>query len=374
MPLVQDEDKYVPGEEKYWVAFSRVSGIGLVRLQRLEAFFGSLEAAWRASAGGLMAAGLEPKLVERTLILRRTFQPEREEERIADLEIQAVYLHHPTYPERLRQVDNPPPVLYIKGKLTPSDDYALAVVGTRRATSYGREATHKIVSELARQGMTIVSGLAVGIDTFAHHAALAANGRTIAILGCGVDILYPLSNVRLAAQICEGHGALIAEYPPGTQPEPGNFPPRNRIISGLSRGVLVVESGLKGGALITVDFANEQGRDIFAVPGSILNKASDGTNALLRQGAKAVMCAGDILEDLNLMRLADQVEVRQVVGTNDVERALLRILADQPLHVDEICQASGLASNDVSSALVMMELKGMIKNLGAMRYIVAKGA
>ncbi len=373
MPLVQDEDKYVPGEEKYWVAFSRVSGIGLMRLQRLETFFGSLEAAWNASAGALMTAGLEPKLVERTLTLRRTFQPEREEARIAGLNIQALYLHHPDYPERLRQVDNPPPVLYIKGKIIPADDYALAVVGTRKATSYGKEATHKIVSELARQGMTIVSGLAFGIDTFAHHTALAANGRTIAVLGCGVDIPYPLSNVKLAAQICEGNGALISEYPPGTQPEPGNFPPRNRIISGLSRGVLVVESGLKGGALITVDFANDQGRDIFAVPGSILNRTSDGTNALLRQGAKAVMSAGDILEDLNLMRLSDQVEVREVVGTNDIERALLRILADQPLHVDEICQASGLASGDVSSALVMMELKGMIKNLGAMRYIVAKG-
>ena len=306
--------------------------------------------------------------------MRGSFDPDGDQERIAKLDIQALYLHNPGYPERLRQIENPPPVLYVKGTLTPADEYALAVVGTRRATTYGREATNLIAGELARQGMTIVSGLALGIDTYAHHAALAAGGRTLAVLGCGIDIPYPQTNVKLAAQICDGNGALLAEYPPGTKPEPANFPPRNRIISGLARGVLVVESGAKGGALITVDFANEQGRDIFVVPGSIFSRLSDGTNALLRQGARSVTSANDILEDLSLLRLSEQVEVREIVGSNPLEKALLRILADQPLHIDEICQSSGLAMGDVSSTLMMMEMKGMVKSLGAMRYAIAKGA
>jgi DNA processing protein len=373
MPLVIEENEYRPSEEKYWIAFSRVSGIGLMRLQRLESYFGGLEAAWKAATGDLMAAGLEPKLIERTLIFRNTFEPDQEQERMASLGIQAFYLHNPLYPARLRQIENPPPVLYIKGNLTATDGYALGVVGTRRATSYGREVTNQIVTELAQQGMTIVSGLALGIDTYAHHAAIKAGGRTIAVLGCGADIPYPQQNVGLAKQISDGQGALISEYPPGTKPEPANFPPRNRIISGLSRGVLVVESGAQGGALITVDFANEQGRDVFAVPGSIFSRFSDGTNTLLRQGAKAVTSAADILEDLNLTHLSEQAAVQEVVGTNDVERALLRVLANEPLHIDEICLRSGLSMGDVSAALMMMEIKGMIRNLGTMRYVVAKG-
>lgn len=373
MPLVYEEEHYEPNEEKYWIAFSRISGVGLVRLQRLHSYFGSLQKAWNAPSGQLLTAGLEAKLIERTVAFRRSFDPDLELERLQSLNIQALYLYNPHYPDRLRQIDNPPPVLYIKGALTDVDAYALGVVGTRRATSYGREATNLIVAELARQGMTIVSGLAVGIDTYAHHAALSGGGRTLAVLGCGVDVPYPTSNVRLAAQIVEGQGALISEYPPGTQPEPANFPPRNRIISGLARGVLVVESGVKGGALITVDFANEQGRDVFAVPGSIFNRTSEGTNALLRQGAKPVTCANDILEDLSLTRLADQVQIRQIVGDNEVERALLRVLANEPLPIDEIRLESGLSIEVVSSNLAMMELKGMVRNLGAMRYAVAKG-
>lgn len=374
MPLIADDEEfYQPEDEKYWIAFSRINGIGLVRLTRLQKYFGTLEDAWKANAGELMAAGLEGKLIERTLAFRRSFELEREMERIEKLGIQAIYLYNPIYPERLRQIDQPPPVLYIKGELSPNDDFALGVVGTRRATSYGREATTTIVEDLVRQGLTIVSGLALGIDTFAHQTAVNADGRTIAVLGCGVDIIYPSSNNRLAAQILDGRGAIISEYVPGTQPEAANFPPRNRIISGLSRGILIVESGAKGGALITVEFANEQGRDIFVVPGSIFSRMSDGTNALLRQGAKAVTCANDILEDLSLLRVAEQVEIRQVVGENDVEKALLRILAHEPLHIDEICLQSGLTAPDVSATLMIMEVKGMVKNLGAMRYSVAKG-
>ncbi|HEX2911340.1 MAG TPA: DNA-processing protein DprA [Chloroflexia bacterium] len=383
MPLVEDEKRFVAGEEKYWLAFSRVSGIGLVRLRRLFDYFGGLGEAWQASSGQLLTAGLEPKLTGRLLQFRQSFDPDGEMSRLEKLGIKLLVLDGPDYPERLAQIDNPPPVLYLKGELTPADSMALAVVGTRRASSYGRQATSQICAELAQQGITIVSGLAKGIDTVAHQAALDAGGRTLAVLGCGVDIIYPPENRGLAARIlnpAELNGAILSEYAPGTQPDAVNFPPRNRIVSGLSLGVFIVESGEKGGALITVNFANEQGRDIFALPGSIYNPLSIGTNSLIRRGnARLVTSAADILEEIRPGGLFDaedrqtRAEIAQA-GDTEAEKSIIRSLrqAGEPLHIDEISRECNLPMSEISGVLVLMELKGLVQSMGGMRYALTR--
>jgi DNA processing protein len=379
MPLIEEDNSYIAGDEKYWLAFSRVGGIGVVRLRRLFDYFGSLGLAWEARAGDFMQAGLEPKLIERVLHFRPKFDPDQEMERLAEQEIQLITLGAPGYPERLGQIDNPPPVLYLKGALLPQDNLALAVVGTRQATNYGRTATSNICAELVEQGVTIISGLAKGIDTIAHHAALQAGGRTLAVLGSGVDVIYPPENRGLAARITDPsaqNGAIISEYAPGTQPEAANFPPRNRIVSGLALGVFVVESNIKGGALITVDFAIEQGRDVFGLPGSIYNATSAGVNRLIRQGsARLVTSAEEIMEELrpggmfDAQARQDRLELAQA-GDTDLERQLLKILrqAGEPLHIDEVCRETQLPANDVSGLLVMLELKGLVVGMGGMRY------
>jgi len=246
----------------------------------------------------------------------------------------------------------------------------VAVVGTRRASAYGREVTRRLVSDLARSGITIVSGLARGIDGVAHRTALEAGGRTIAVLGCGVDLVYPPEHLDLARRIVE-HGALVSEYPLGTPPEAGNFPPRNRIISGLSLGVLITEAGRGSGAIITADYAAEQGRDIFAVPGSILSATSGGTNRLIQDGAKVVLETADILRELNLTMVAEQSQARQLLPTTEIEALILACLSAEPTHVDEVGQASGLPIAQVTSTLALMELKGLVRQAGGMKYVVA---
>lgn len=379
MPLVEDQSRYIAGEEKYWLAFSRVKNVGVVKIRRLFDYFGSLEEAWQARSGDLLAAGLEPKLVERFLTFRPTFSPDSEMARLATLGIKVLTLEAPDYPARLGQIKQPPVVLYMKGELTEADKLALAAVGTRRATAYGRQATTQICTELAQQGVTIISGLALGIDTAAHQAAVNAKGRTIAVLGSGVDIIYPPENRALAAKIAE-NGAILSEYAPGTQPEAGNFPPRNRIVSGLSLGVFLVECSAKSGALITVDFANEEGREIFALPGNITNPYSEGPNKAIQNGAKLVTTAQDILAELRpggLFEAGDkeiQAELFEAASATDTERALIQILrqAGEALHIDEICRESSLPMAEVSSVLVLSELKGLVQSMGGMRYSLTR--
>jgi DNA processing protein len=248
----------------------------------------------------------------------------------------------------------------------------VAIVGTRRATAYGREVTHQLAEALARSGITVVSGLARGIDAEAHRAALDAGGRTIGVLGCGIDRVYPPEHRKLAEEIV-AQGALLSDYPVGTPPEGSNFPPRNRLISGLSLDVLLItEAGVRSGALITADFAAEQGRDVFAVPGSILVRGSAGTNALIQEGAKAVLRPEDVLEELNLTMVAEQAEARQVLPTDETEAALLSHLSEEPTHVDELQQQVELPIAQVTSTLALMELKGMVRQVSGMKYVVAR--
>ena len=281
--------------------------------------------------------------------------------------VQVLTWEDPDYPRRLRHIYNPPPVLYVKGTLTPQDEWAVAVVGTRRPTAYGREAARVLAAGLARHHVTVVSGLAVGIDAEAHRAALEAGGRTIAVLGSGFRHLYPARHRDLARRITQ-QGAVISEYPLDVRPEPANFPPRNRIISGLSLGVVVVEAGKTSGALITARFAAEQGREVFAVPGPIFNRPSEGPNRLIQEGAIPVTSVDDILEALDLTQLAEHQEARLTIPTSDLEDRILACLREAPLHVDEIVRQTHLDASQVMSTLTLMELKGLVRQVNPMEY------
>ena len=353
---------------RYWLGLSLVRGLGAARMQSLLRYFGDLEAAWKSSAAHLRAAGLPKSVTEHLLYLRSRVDLDRELERLRELDVQVITWDSPEYRSLLKAIDHPPPVLYIKGELLPCDEWAVAIVGTRNATSYGRELARQLAGDLARAGVTIVSGLALGIDAVAHRAALEAGGRTIAVQACGLDIVYPWRHRELARRI-ETAGALVSDYAIGVKPEPSNFPPRNRIISGLSLGTIVVEADLKSGALITLQFALEQGRETFAVPGSVFQRASRGTNAAIQRGeAKLITCAQDVLEELNLGRLSEQQEARSILPETETERVIVSLLGRESLHVDEIVRRSQLSTADVTSALTLMELKGMVRRVENMTY------
>jgi DNA processing protein len=356
-------------DTKYYIAISKVPGIGPARVRRLCDYFGSLEHAWRATLGDLLSAGLDAKSAMSLVAMRRDADPDSELERLGKIGARAITWESSDYPERLRPLDGMPPVLYVLGEFAPQDAWAVAVVGTRKATAYGREAAARLCVGMAEAGITVVSGMARGIDTVAHRAALDAGGRTLAVLGSGLDVLYPPENRQMMRQIVEeGRGAVLTEYPLGTQPDAMNFPARNRIIAGLALGVLVVEAGEKSGALITVDFALEQGRDVFAVPGPITSRLSDGPNNLLKRGARCVTTAADILEELDMNLVTEQVEAVRALPADPTERMLLEYLQDSAQHIDDLTNKSGLPASTVSAVLTMMELKGMVRCMGGMQY------
>jgi DNA processing protein len=345
-----------------------VKGIGAVRLRTLLDTFGDAQQAWTASPQALRQAGLSDKLVENLARLRADVSLEQVWEDVQAKEINILTWEDEGYPTRLRDVDNAPPVLYLRGTITLDDDWAVAIVGTRRATSYGRQVAERIARELARNGVTVVSGMARGIDGVAHRAALDTGGRTLAVLGSGVDRIYPPEHRRLAKDIVS-QGALVSDYPPGTPPEGRNFPPRNRIIAGLSLATVVVEAGKRSGALITSDFALEQGREVFAVPGSVMAPQSRGPNRLIQQGAHPLLDPKEILETLELSLLTEQRQARTVLPSNPSEAQIFDVLGYESLHVDEIQVQTGMPIEEVTATLAMMELKGMVRKVGAMRYM-----
>jgi len=358
---------------RYWIGFNRVTGIGPAKLRALLDHFGDLETAWHADSASLREAGLDRRALEYLLAARAAMDLDAEAAKVKRLGAKAITWNDAGYPSQLKSIAAAPPLLYLKGALAPADQWAVAVVGTRRSTAYGREVTRSLVADLTHSGVTIVSGLARGIDAAAHQAALEAGGRTIAVLGHGIDHIYPPEHRKLGEQIVE-HGALVTDYPVCTAPEGKNFPPRNRIISGLSLGVLIVEGDLGSGAGITMDFAAEQGRDVFAVPGNILQRTSRLPNTLIRDGATPVLSAGDILERLNLNMVVQQAEVREVIPENATESELLELLSAEPIHIDEIQRTTGLPIEKVSSTLAFMELKGMVRQVAGMNYVVAREA
>lgn len=354
-------------ERAHWVAFHQVPHIGPARVAKLLDRFGGLEAAWTAPAAQLHAA-IDSRAAESVIRARGSFDPLGNLERINRLGISAVTVIDPDYPALLKQIPAPPPVLYVKGQLRPEDHNAIAIVGTRRSTSYGREVTSRFAADFADAGVTVVSGLARGIDATAHQASLRAGGRTIAVLGSGVDIIYPPEHKNLAAQI-EQNGAVISDYPPGRKPDAPNFPARNRIISGLSIGVVVVEAPARSGTLITVDFAADQGRDVFVVPGSVLSDNSAGGHRLLRDGARLATCAADVLDDLRIGERKEQAAIQQALPLTDQERRLLNHISADPQHLDELLIAAGLSVAEGSGLVTMLELKGLIRDAGARHFV-----
>lgn len=360
-----------PAHTRYYLGFNLTPGIGPARMARLVERCGSLEAAWHADPFELAAAGLDGKASAALLATRAKLNLDAELERAARLGVGLLTLDDAAYPALLREIPGAPPLLYVRGNLLPADDWAVAMVGTRVPTAYGREAAHVIATELVGAGVTVVSGLARGIDAVCHEAALAAGGRTLAVLGSGVDLPYPASNSRLAARIVE-QGALVSDFPLRTLPVAANFPPRNRIISGLSRATLVIEAGEQSGALITVGFALDQGRDVFAVPGPIFGRQSAGCNRLIRNGAGLARGAADLLADLDLTAATVQREARAELPTDPAELALLNLLGGEPQHIDELGRASGLPASAVAAALAMLELKGLARQPAPLWYVLGR--
>jgi DNA processing protein len=356
---------------RYWIGFNKVPGIGAARLQALLDAFGDPETAWQAPADALRQAGLDRRSLANLLKARTELNLDAEVARLDSADVRVITWNDPDYPPNLRQIFNAPPLLYVRGRIEKQDEWAVAVVGTRRASVYGKEAARMIASGLAKAGVTVVSGMARGIDTLAHRTCLDAGGRTVAVLGCGVDVAYPRENARLADEIAE-RGALVSEYALGAPPEASNFPPRNRIISGLTLGTVVIEAGQRSGALITADFAAEHGREVFAVPGNVFARGSRGTNELIQQGAKLVVNVTDVLEELNLTMVSEQVQVRAAIPENETEALLLNHLSGEPLHVDRLSRTVQLPIAQVSSTLALMELKGMVRQVGGMNYVLAR--
>jgi len=359
----------------YYNAFNQIPQIGAVRFKKLAGYFPSMEDAWRAPLSELLNAGLEQQVGEIIVTKRITINPEAEWEKVGRANVTIITQADKSYPATLREIHNSPALLYLRGKIEAlSSDHAVAVVGTRKISTYGKQVTGKLASDLATAGVVIVSGLALGVDEQAHRAAVDANAATVAVLGSGIDdnSIYPPSNRLLARKIMEGRGALISELPLGAQPLKLHFPYRNRIIAGLSRGVIVVEADLKSGSLITAKQALEENRQVFAVPGSIYNQMSAGPNNLLKMGAQAVTEAADVLSALNLEHAEPEKSARKIIAETPAEAKLLNLLSNEPLHIDKIIKESGLTSAEASSALTLMEIKGKVRNLGAMQYVRAR--
>jgi DNA processing protein len=356
---------------KFWLGFNLVKGIGPVRLEKLLQYFGDVQTAWEARWYQLDAAGLNRNLRDRMLEIRNRISLDELVNNIHAQGIQVLTWDDPAYPECLRQINQSPFVIFVKGELEPDDSWAVAIVGTRRYSAYGQQITENLAHTLARNGITIISGLARGIDGIAHQAALDAGGRTIAVLGSGLDILYPPEHRSLAERISMC-GAIISDYPLGTPPEGSNFPPRNRIISGLSKAVIVAEAGERSGALITATYAAEQGKDVFAVPGKITSPSNKGSNLLIKQGAHPLLDPQDVLDLLNLTLIEEQKNIRRSLPGDPKEAILYQAVGDEPLHVDEISINVNMPIEEVTSTLALMELKGMVRKTFGMKYIAVR--
>ena len=359
-------------ETAYWLGFHLVPGIGSTRLARLIDRFGSLAAAWEANPAALRASGLSERATDALVQTRGRISLDGEIARIERAGVSILTMADDGYPRLLREIPSPPPILYVLGELTSADEGGIGIVGTRRATAYGREMARRLAEGLARAALTVVSGLARGIDGIAHEAALEARGRTIAVVASGLDTVYPPEHRHLAERIT-GAGAVVSEFPLGTKPDAANFPVRNRLISGLSRGVVVVEAPMKSGALITARFAADQGRTVFAVPGSALSAASQGTIQLLRDGAAVAASVDDILNEFDLQPRARQLalETRELLPASGPEQAILELVGSEPRHIDEVALDTGIPIGQLSALLLEMQLKGFVRNVGTQHYVRA---
>lgn len=354
-------------EKKYWVALSTHQKIGARTFAKLYKRFRNLSRVWDASRESLARAGLDLGQIEAVEEVIKTKNPDQELKKLETYQVKILIYPDKNYPKLLKEICDPPGLLYLKGEILPQDELALAVVGSRKFTPYGQRATEYLVEPLAQRKITIVSGLALGIDALAHHAALEAGGRTIAVLGCGLDQIYPVSNIRLADKILQGNGAIISEFPLGTPALRFNFPIRNRIIAGLSLGTLVIECAGGSGSLLTAASALDYNREVFAVPGAIFSETAFGTNRLIKMGAKMVTSYEDILDELALEERKEFQKVQEIVPDSHEEEILLELLRE-PRLVDAMVEKSKLPASVVNATLIQLEMKGKISNLGGTRY------
>lgn len=354
----------------YLLALHSVNGLGPIRLKALLEYFPGPKTAWEAEAKEFTKIGIPQNVVNLLVETRKKLEPEKYLESIEKSGIKFLTVFDENYPKLLKQIYDPPTVIYYKGEILPEDGRAVAVVGTRKVTGYGKLVTESFASDLANSGVTVVSGLARGVDSEAHRAAISSSGRTIAVLGGGLNNVFPPENTRLAVSITEGFGAVVSEFTPDHPPLPGNFPARNRIISGLSLAVLVTEAAEDSGSLITAKCALDQGRDVFAVPGPITSELSRGPALLIKEGARLVTTAGEILEELGMeQNQRSKTKNQKEVSLSESEQIILESLANETKHIDEVCRELGLAASEVSASLVKMEIVGLVKNLGGGSYI-----
>lgn len=363
---------------RYLNALNKIHGVGAQKMRRLISFFGNAENTWQAELEDLLASGVGEKLALKIFDERKNTNPDLELEKLEKENITVIKWEDSRYPTLLKESNYPPYLLYLKSALAiDGQDFlslmespAIAIVGARKNTPYGALVARNLAKELSAAGVTVVSGMALGIDSFAHRGALDAGGRTIAVLGNSLDEknIYPRANINLSREITAS-GALISEYPLEMSAGPLTFPARNRIVAGLTRGTLVVEAGEKSGSLITAKMALESNREVFAIPGSIFSDNSVGSHNLLRMGAKIVTGLKDILEELGLAEDNRRKPTSPKVPTNPEEEKLLKVLSAEPLHIDNISKLAKLQTATVSSSLAIMELKGWTKNVGGQNYI-----
>lgn len=355
-------------DRPYLVAFSCLRGVGAAAITCLAEHFPSLADAWRADARAIAASGVHAEAVEAIAAGRQDVDPQARYAQALDLGLQVVAPGDADYPSALANLNRPPAVLYLRGHIP--DRLGVAVVGTRKPTVYGQQVCAALVPPLARAGLPIVSGLAFGIDTLAHQATVAANGTAVAVVGSGLDPanFYPQANRRLADAIVAGGGAVLTEFAPGTPPLPQNFPQRNRLLAALGRATVVVEASLKSGALITAAHALELGRDVFAVPGSILSEPSAGPNRLIRDGAAPVTNIEELLEALGVPA-ADVRAKPPVSNASPAQAAVLTALGSTPVAFDVLVAATGLPAPELNATLSLMELNGMVRNVGGGQFV-----
>jgi DNA processing protein len=357
----------IMSELKYLVALHSLPGMGTKRLKILVDYFQNYEYAWQGDKHWLSIPGFPGNGAEQILEARRNLDPDRVYEKFLQSQARIVTQEDEAYPRLLKNIYDPPYLLYYQGSLPAEDDLCIALVGSRRSTPYGRHTAETIARELAEKGVWVISGLARGIDTWSHRGCLKGGGKTVAVLGSGIDLIYPRENKDLFREIIS-MGAVISEFPPGTPPLPQHFPARNRIISGMSRGVVVVEAAEKSGSLITVDFALEHGRDVFAVPGPVTSIMSRGTHRLIRQGAKLVENAFDILEEY--LEVENPPVEFDLFSFSPKEREILELMMGGAAHFDVLVEKSGLPAGEMASQLTLWEIKGLIKQLPGKYYIL----
>ncbi|MCL5784512.1 MAG: DNA-processing protein DprA [Patescibacteria group bacterium] len=354
---------------EYLLALHSVNGLGPIRLKALIDYFQDPKTAWEAPETELLGVGIPKNVVAVLTETRKKLDPESYTSSIIKSGIKWLTIFDEKYPQLLKQIYDPPPVLYFKGEILSADSRAVAVVGTRKISGYGRLVTEKFTRELVEAGVTVVSGLARGVDGQAHKTVVENNGRTIAVLGGGLYHLFPPENIDLAKRIVQGYGALVSEFPPDMPCSPGNFPARNRIISGLSLGVVVTEAAEDSGSLITAKLALDQGREVFAVPGPITSSLSKGPSLLIKQGAQLVTEVGEILEELGINKVQSiKSQTISELSLNDTEKKILDCLVGENKHIDEVCRELRMAAAVVSATMIKMEIYGLVKNLGGGNY------